>query len=330
LEAANTTTIVSLFATWRLLHVPVYVNRCIEQWAQGEYAMVLMHSIPSPRQVLYMQSRGERVASALLELDELTTTHSNRDALDFLLHDFQHFDKFVDHRYRFEQVGTFWAFAAVDVQRFFAEGCEFSNRSLEYRACVDDIELPSNRGGGDGGYDAEFWHDLDYIVSDMNACCIHLLGDLKAKHVMAEARKRLREGRLWICDTDASNTSCNATTTLASNSINGSNSSQQPSSAELSAPILNDPEFVELHSRLIDRLFRVSRAKIIEVLSNLWQQQHGIGQLDEQALVMLDAATTRCIDAASRFCTPQLSRIDAETIRSFMVALGKVVLVSID
>jgi len=350
LEAAGTTTLRSVFARWRLLHVPSYVNRCMELWALGRLGFVLMFTIPTPRDVLFMQARGTRVVTALLEPDELRCTRSGRDALDFVLHDFQHFDKLIEPAFWHEQVGTFWALATVDVQRFYWNHCSFGARAIddatvptaaehreeeaeeheaeqeaaalalepEREAQVDDLHSPW-RGGR---YDHVFWHGLDYIISDMNACCIHLLGDLKAKHIMGEAHYRLRL---------AGQERPRSTTTNAADELRhvpfGDRTKGDPTIAELAAPIVADRRFQAMFGRLMRRILLVARRRISEVVL---PRLHGDAEAQQHAEQLLAAAVERCMAAASRFCTSDFSRHDALAIRAFFVLLGQAVVAFLD
>jgi len=87
----------------------------------------------------------------------------SRDALEFLLHDLLHMEKFVDPQTFDEQVGFFQSVLRLhdgEPQRFF---------------------------DGFGG-DALLWNQIEYCISDMNAWSVHLVKFLKAKFLLANKR----------------------------------------------------------------------------------------------------------------------------------------------
>lgn len=95
-----------------------YINTSIYHWGLGTRPFVLLHSIPTPMDVLRMQADGTRVVTAFLEDEELARTHvaklhymdgmrlHAKDSFEFLIHDLKHMELFVDSRLYCEQVST--------------------------------------------------------------------------------------------------------------------------------------------------------------------------------------------------------------------------------
>jgi len=71
--------------------------------------------------------------------------------------------KFLDPKFHCEQVGILHHFKQI-------------------------VDNPSFKETFFSNYDEEFWKDVEHAISDMNACCIHLLAFFKAKWKLAEQR----------------------------------------------------------------------------------------------------------------------------------------------
>ncbi|EKX45433.1 hypothetical protein GUITHDRAFT_108701 [Guillardia theta CCMP2712] len=136
-------------------------NRSLVCWLLAARPFVLMFRIPSPIEVLKMQARGERVVTMLTSEEELSSKHTaplrymegeklhSRDALEFLVHDLAHMEKFVDkevYEEQWDSSGACWS---------------WTRRGLA---------------------------EVEYCISDMNCCCTHLLKYLKAKLFLARDR----------------------------------------------------------------------------------------------------------------------------------------------
>ncbi len=166
----------TVFARLRLAGQKTHVNRAVCGWLDGLRPLVLLHRIPSPTDVLEMQSRGQRVCTLFLGEDDLAGAHVSplaymegdhahaRDALDFLTHDLSHIELFCDPTTFAEQVGFFAGMRGLDPTgqgrpyRFFRRYCPNNMQAL--------------------------WPQLQYCFSDMNCWSTHLLAYLKAKWLM--------------------------------------------------------------------------------------------------------------------------------------------------
>ena len=150
-------------------------------WCAGKRPCVLLFRVPSPMEVLRQQAAGERVVTLFLTRAELSRRHSSqlvymqggqshsKDPLEFTLHDLKHMEHFVNPDTHLEQVGFFKAMLGLG-----APGEGAGPRAFFRSACRLDQTL---------------WHELEYVISDMNTCISHLMGYLLAKLLFAAERK---------------------------------------------------------------------------------------------------------------------------------------------
>eukprot|EP00940_MAST-03C_sp_MAST-3C-sp2_P001217 g1217.t1 len=150
-------------------------NVAILGWLRQSRPFVLCHRVPSPTELLLMQSKGLRVVTIFVEPEELRTKHTStlaymdefkihaRDALDFMTHDLSHMERFWGDTYE-EQVGFFSSIVDLDESgkpwRFFRR----------YASSKEEMEA--------------LWPRLQYVFSDMNCWVTHLLSYLKAKWML--------------------------------------------------------------------------------------------------------------------------------------------------
>ena len=158
-----------------------YINLCMSMWCAGKRPCVLLFRVPSPMEVLRQQAAGERVVTLFLTRDELSRRHSSqlvymeggqshsKDPLEFTLHDLKHMEHFVNPETHLEQVGFFKAMLGLG-----APGGGAGPRAFFRSACQLDEKL---------------WHELEYVISDMNTCISHLMSYMLAKLLFAAERK---------------------------------------------------------------------------------------------------------------------------------------------
>mmetsp|Transcript_21935 Transcript_21935/g.34361 ORF Transcript_21935/g.34361 Transcript_21935/m.34361 type:complete len:380 (+) Transcript_21935:439-1578(+) len=153
-----------------------FINLTLVEWMAKRRPLVLLFRIATPMEVLRMQANGERLVTMFTQHNDLSRMHTSqlnymegpekfhsRDALDFLVHDLQHMQKFAgDESYR-EQVGFFRCVLTLN-----------DGRPREFFA--------------DHGGDGELWHQMEYCICDMNCFSIHLFQYLKAKLMHAHTR----------------------------------------------------------------------------------------------------------------------------------------------
>ncbi len=153
------------------------VNMTMVYWSLGKRPCVIMSIVPSPMEVLQQQAEGTRVVTVFLTQTELAAMQTSqllymhgapnhsRDAFEFTLHDLQHMEHFCDEDSHFEQRGFFISMLRLgngSPRDFFCESC---------------------------GLDETFWHQLEYVLSDMNCYVPHMLLYTLAKIVEAVNRE---------------------------------------------------------------------------------------------------------------------------------------------
>jgi len=155
-----------IFQNFTLKGVPLYVNHCLVNWAAGRRPFHLQFELPSPNEVLIMQCQGFRCLTVFVNQQDLNKQFKDpyppyevRDVLSFLFHDLQHMERFADPLYYCEQVG-------------------FLN--FVKKISVDQAPFAQ--------FDEQFKKDFEHLISDMNACCIHMFGFFKSKWKMAKWR----------------------------------------------------------------------------------------------------------------------------------------------
>jgi hypothetical protein len=154
---------VRLFADRELWRMPRAVPSALCAWADGERRVDLLFEVPTPRELLRLQSRGRRCVSLL---DDGVPTAPHEDGLAFAVHDLCHLEKFVDAAHHTEQVGFFALLdRALDHPRFAA---------LE--ATLDPAWID----------------DRDHVLADMNGSAVFLFLVLKNKLKLAVRRRIAR------------------------------------------------------------------------------------------------------------------------------------------
>ena len=158
-----------------------YINCCMASWFAGLRPCRLLFHVPSPMEVLRQQAAGERVVTLFLTLDELSRRHTaqlvymegghshTRDPLEFTLHDLKHMEHFVNPHTHLEQVGFFGSMLSLG-----APDGTGGPRAFFRAVC---------------GLDQKLWHELEYVISDMNTYSPHLMSYMLAKLLFATKRK---------------------------------------------------------------------------------------------------------------------------------------------
>jgi hypothetical protein len=147
--------ILKIFSQLSVRSVPLPVNHALVRWFSGTYPLTLTTGVPTPEEILRMQCESKRCVTMVVEPDQLRRHILNqRDPLGFLLHDLVHADKFYRNT------------AMMDGQVGFSRFVYKIYRS----GLFDELMLT----------DAAFKKEIEYVMSDMNSFCVHLLKCLKA------------------------------------------------------------------------------------------------------------------------------------------------------
>lgn len=124
-------------------------------WNQNPNQLVVLNYIPGVREVLKLQSQGQRCLTMIVEEELLDSNiYGGKDAYQFLLHDLDHAACFfLKNEWKEGQIGL-------------------------YRFMLQAIECPLFKEAIKK--DLQFKEKLEYALSDMNAHCLHLLKYIKA------------------------------------------------------------------------------------------------------------------------------------------------------
>lgn len=153
----------ALFCQRSLRSIPLSVQKSLALWSQKD-VLRLCEYIPSPEEVMRLQSLGLRCVSVLTDpLQMKTFVEEGRDVLGFVVHDLIHADHFF-----------------ADPQQAKAQ-IKFSNY-LEKLHGLPQIQERLRA-------DIEFMGEWHYLISDMNSVPLHLFKTLKAILLAAHKRK---------------------------------------------------------------------------------------------------------------------------------------------
>ena len=155
---------VRIFAEREIWRLPRAVPSALCAWADGARPVDLLFRVPTPRELLRLQSHGRRCVS-LLDDDVSSAPHA--DGLAFAVHDLCHLEKFVDPAHHSEQVGFF----------------TLLDRGLDHpRFAAVQASL-----------DAMWIDDRDHVLADMNGSAVFLFLVLKNKLKLALRRRIARD-----------------------------------------------------------------------------------------------------------------------------------------
>lgn len=135
--------------------IPISVLRSLAAWNGNRYPLTLWTKIPTPEEVLLLQTKGQRCVTMFTESHEMAALVSDgRDAFGFLIHDLIHADHF------------FFDTAKAQAQ------IQFSQKLLVLWESPFMQSLLQK--------DAVLLGEFHYLMSDMNSVPLHLLKTLKA------------------------------------------------------------------------------------------------------------------------------------------------------
>lgn len=160
----------------RFRGIPDSARTSLLKWLDQEYPLTLVFHIPSVDEVFALQKCGGRCVSFLKQADDLTKVHHDRDTISFIVHDLIHAHEFYAHAKRARQQIGFY---------HWLDNIRGNSRLIELLATSDAFR--------------ERW---EYILSDMNSYCGHLLQTL---HAAFSLHARAVQGEsLWNTIVDGS------------------------------------------------------------------------------------------------------------------------------
>jgi len=138
----------------RFRGIPDSAQQALLKWLEQHYPLTLVFHIPTTSEVFALQKQGKRCISFLKEAKDLTELHHERDAISFIIHDLVHAHEFYASPQRARQQIGFY---------HWLDNIQENPALLALQA-----ECP------------EFSQRWEYVLSDMNAYCGHLLKTLHA------------------------------------------------------------------------------------------------------------------------------------------------------
>lgn len=152
----------SIFCERSLRSIPLSVQKSVVLW-QKHNCLKLCEYVPSPIEVLEMQTHGMRCVSVLKDPKVMQNfVEEGRDVLGFVVHDLIHADHFFSNP------------AQAKDQIQFSKYLKVLNQLSVIQQKLDS--------------DSEFVGEWNYLISDMNSVPLHLFKTLKA--ILLAAKKR--------------------------------------------------------------------------------------------------------------------------------------------
>lgn len=141
--------LLSLIAKIRFRGIPESARLALLAWMQGNYPLQLFFRIPLPQEIFEMQKQGLRCVSILISELEMQQLYHGRDALSFIVHDLIHAHEFYSNPQRARQQIGFYHWVS----------------EVHHLPYLQEILRTY----------PEFQKKWEYLLSDMNSYCGHLL-----------------------------------------------------------------------------------------------------------------------------------------------------------
>jgi len=151
----------------RFRGIPDAARLALLAWLNHRYPLTLLFHVPSAPEVFALQIQGRRCVSFFRDERELTMLHHDRDVISFIVHDLIHAHTFYAQPQRARQQIGFYHW--------------IHNIQNDHQLTRLQAESPS------------FLTSWEYILSDMNSYCGHLLKTLHAAFML---HAKLGEGEL--------------------------------------------------------------------------------------------------------------------------------------
>lgn len=149
------TSLYQLISQFAFYGIPVSINRALSRWFEDAYPLQLWTDVPTPEQLLKIQTNGLRGVTVFEDEKYLSTMiNPLRDPFEFILHDLEHADRFfLEPDNNLGQIG------------FFKKLYQFwQNPELRKLYAQDKV----------------FQHEFDYLMADMNSYSVHMMQYMKA------------------------------------------------------------------------------------------------------------------------------------------------------
>ncbi len=138
----------------RFRGIPDSARRALLEWLEQKYPLTLLFYVPTVAEVFSLQKQGGRCVSFFQNASEICKLHHDRDVISFIVHDLIHAHEFYsDPKRAVQQIGFYhW---------------------LDNIASNPKIQVLINQS-------SSFQERWEYVLSDMNSYCGHLLKTLHA------------------------------------------------------------------------------------------------------------------------------------------------------
>lgn len=153
------------FLSIRIKSIPEVIHQTLIYWFNGQWKLVLMEEIPSPKELLIIQRKGQRCVTMPMKLHQFQHyVLGERDVLSFILHDLIHAERFFGRPEIYHGQLGLYAF--------------FDKHYSAFEPLLND---------------SLFKEEFDYAISDMNAYCVHVLKFLKSATLNYFLRKNNKD-----------------------------------------------------------------------------------------------------------------------------------------
>ena len=161
--------IIEFLSRIRFRGIPDSARQALMQWLEKKYPLHLFFYIPSIGEVFNMQKWGGRCVSFFMNAQSIIQLHHDRDVISFIVHDLIHANEFYSNKEMAEQQIGFYQW-------------------LDEIKNIPDLQLLIQESNG-------FRERWEYLLSDMNSYCGHLL---KTFHAAFKIHASESESvRLW-------------------------------------------------------------------------------------------------------------------------------------
>lgn len=142
----------------RFRGIPDSARNALLEWLENKYPLTLFYYIPTVAEVFALQKQGGRCVSFLQNADQICQLHHERDVISFIIHDLIHAHEFYsDPKRAIQQIG-------------FYHWLDNISQNTKIQALLK--------------HSAGFQERWEYVLSDMNSYCGHLLKTLHAAFIL--------------------------------------------------------------------------------------------------------------------------------------------------
>lgn len=173
-NGTNHLSLTSFIKNYRFRGVPASAQLALIHWLEGRYPLTLFFYIPSAKNVFEMQKQGQRCITIFRKADSILRPHRDRDIISFIIHDLMHAHEFYSiPKKAHHQIGFYqWLDKII--------------QTAEIKELLTQSE--------------DFKNQLDYVMSDMNSYCGHLIKTLQAIIVIHSPVDKKEKNWCKICE----------------------------------------------------------------------------------------------------------------------------------